>query len=84
MTNACKYELGKAWSAQYMIRTVHNGCNNESSELEKRQNYSLMSPKTSEIFQSVRSRIVILYKNGESYRKIVKKIGFTFCTVRRN
>ncbi len=50
-------------------------------ELEKVQNYSVMSPKISEISQPVCSSMMILYKNGKSQRKIAKKVGFTFFVV---
>ncbi len=85
MTNACKYELGKAWSAQYVIHicTVHTSAVTSlvSCELEKVQNYNVMSPKILEISQPIRSHMVTLYKNGESHRKIAKKVGFTFSAV---
>ncbi len=51
-----------------------------SCELEKVQNYSVISPKTSEISQPVRSRIATLNKNGECYLEIAIKFGFTFST----
>ncbi len=49
-----------------------------SCELEKVQNYGVMSSKTSEISQLVRSHIVTFYKNGESYHETAEKVGFTF------
>ncbi len=71
MTNACKYELGNARNAQYVIYTVYMCAVTSlvSCEMEKVQNYSVMSPKTSEISQPVHMRIVTLYQNGEVIAK---------------
>ncbi len=85
MTNVCKYELGKAWSIPYVIHicTVHMSVVTSliSCELEKVQNYNVMSPNTLEISQPIRSHMVTFYKNGESHREIVKKVGLTFSAV---
>ncbi len=67
-----------------MIYTVHMNAVTSlvSCEFGKVQNYDVMSPKTSEMSQPVHTRIVTLYKNGEIYWEIVKKIGLAFSIVR--
>ncbi len=64
--------------------TVHTSAvtNLVSCELEKVPNYSVMSPKTTEISQPVHRLIATSYKNTESYCEIAKKVGLTFSAVR--